>query len=732
MPIRHFDIFTAERRLLQTSGVQQLKDTRLGIEGNYWLRKILGKDPAVTAMGGIPLKLKDTVENEIKAFKANNIQPIFVFPGLSILRKDKPFSIEDRRPSTRANGWDLYDKNRLDSALQAWGNGGGIHLADLCNYVCHILHEHGIEFIRAPYSAWAQLAYMYTHPRQIVSAVYGGTELLMFDVDKVITSIDFEKGNYMWMSKKTVLQDLHVSDDQFLDICLLAGFEYCNSFPPLNHSAMSMGFTFKDVHDLVKHHKTGFNTVQAYVDDPSVSKSHYVDMFCRARCVIKYHPIITDEGQVRPLNKEYAPNDIHEFIGYRLPDELYYYLMRGLISPQSINTLVSGVLIENAPLDNGDTTEYRNFLLGLLGIRTQTLSLLTQPLHQFYQSRKIASHFYFDPTTEHIMHHHPNYNPTSNGSSPSKNATLLNTVFESTRSWHVTQEVLDAEKKNQDTATVDIAFCMKATENETNAAKTISQTPSDKVLQQKDEIVANVLWKTLEIRDFLTSSKHIHTPWGHALQVALNTTASNKNKPSFHTQEALLTAMELIRFEVLTNKPYTKSYSRIAGDENDQRHIRLISRALSLLPMDIKPEAWKGPFDRDLLVFNSFIKALNKSYRNLCEMLVLSLFLNNLAEKERTDYFDIADSLPYASDVNVAMGLVTKQYLEHTLSSDAGVAIQAVESAFPLCKSVKQDLEQAFKFWDGLVAGLNAVKDTESEAATIFLEANEWLQKRRL
>lgn len=89
--------------------------------------------------------------------RANNIQPIFVFPGLAILRKDKPFSHEDRRPVTRANGWDLYDKNRVDNALQTWGNGGGIHLADLCNYVCHILHEHGIEFIRAPYSAWAQV-----------------------------------------------------------------------------------------------------------------------------------------------------------------------------------------------------------------------------------------------------------------------------------------------------------------------------------------------------------------------------------------------------------------------------------------------------------------------------------------------------------------------------------------------------------------------------------------------
>lgn len=52
---------------------------------------------------------------------------------------------------------------------------------------------------------------------------------------------------------------------------------------------------------------------------------------------------------------------------------------------------------------------------------------------------------------------------------------------------------------------------------------------------------------------------------------------------------------------------------------------------------------WKGPFDRDLLVFNSFVKALDRSYRNLCEMLVLSLFLNSLVEKERNDYFDIAD-----------------------------------------------------------------------------------------
>ena len=62
-------VFTAERRLIQTSGVAQLKDTRLGIDGTYWLRKILAKEPALSALGGIPLKLRESVETEIKAFK---------------------------------------------------------------------------------------------------------------------------------------------------------------------------------------------------------------------------------------------------------------------------------------------------------------------------------------------------------------------------------------------------------------------------------------------------------------------------------------------------------------------------------------------------------------------------------------------------------------------------------------------------------------------------------------
>lgn len=89
--------------------------------------------------------------------RANGIQPVFVFSGLSIIRKDKPFSTEDTRPSHRATAWDFYDRGKLDLALSNWASSSGIHSAELLNSVLSILNKHNVEFIRAPYSAWAQV-----------------------------------------------------------------------------------------------------------------------------------------------------------------------------------------------------------------------------------------------------------------------------------------------------------------------------------------------------------------------------------------------------------------------------------------------------------------------------------------------------------------------------------------------------------------------------------------------
>ncbi|KAI8071294.1 hypothetical protein BC940DRAFT_166353 [Gongronella butleri] len=92
------------------------------------------------------------------------------------------------------------------------------------------------------------------------------------------------------------------------------------------------------------------------------------------------------------------------------------------------------------------------------------------------------------------------------------------------------------------------------------------------------------MWKLLEIRDFLTSSKHIHTVWGRALSIAV----AHQAQPSLAAQEAYLTAFELIRFGVLTGSPFSKTYTRPLPDAKLQQHVTLVSRTMSLLPMSLK------------------------------------------------------------------------------------------------------------------------------------------------
>ncbi|ORY95728.1 temperature dependent protein affecting M2 dsRNA replication [Syncephalastrum racemosum] len=92
-------------------------------------------------------------------------------------------------------------------------------------------------------------------------------------------------------------------------------------------------------------------------------------------------------------------------------------------------------------------------------------------------------------------------------------------------------------------------------------------------------------------------------------------------------------------------------------------------------------------------------------------------------------------SLPYASDVNVAGGLIAKHYLEHMISGTASSqeALSKTESVFTSCGHVKADLERGFRFWQGLVLGIKAVKDSgdiTEDTYNEFVEADQWLQKR--
>jgi len=468
MPIRTFEHLLHQHRNCQsTEGVQILSETRLGIEGSSWLRRVINanKEPVMTALGGsaAPLELKSHIVKELEWFKANQIQPIFVFPGILQTRKTSPFPTEDTRPSRRHIGWENYNKNQINSAKSNWSN-NNVVVADLMTMVLETLDEHGMEFMRCPYGTFAQLSYMLNHPRQIIHAVWSTSDILMYDVDKVIVSMDFEKNAFSYIDKQALLASLQITDEQFLDICLLAGDpSIIPTFPPLNSEGTELSFSWATILNLIRTYGTAYNVAMNFAEHPSIAKSNYIDAFCRTRCSIKYHLVLAEDGRIEPLNRDTAPSDMHELMGTRLPDEIYYYLSVGLISPQVINNLIGGTLIEIAPLCNGETEEYRQHLQGLLNVRTQTLALLTQPLNQHFQTKKVHTSYYFSPNTEYPMHHS---SATFNVSGRYK--------------WHVTKEFIDEQMEIQKHRKIDLLFCLIATAKEGKAAKTVSSPKEDK------------------------------------------------------------------------------------------------------------------------------------------------------------------------------------------------------------------------------------------------------------
>jgi Temperature dependent protein affecting M2 dsRNA replication len=235
----------------------------------------------------------------------------------------------------------------------------------------------------------------------------GSSELFLFDVDKVITKLDLERLQFSWLSKRACQEELGksrgISDDMFIDACMLSGSSFLPTFPPLDNprksdtirDSITMMFAFNRSVTAVCTH---------YQDDAQVQQMGYLDKYKRGRLAVKHHVIFTDDGKVEPLDVEHAPFDVHEFIGQRLPEELYFYLSKGVVGPNVLNWITSGELLEMPPLDNGESEEYHRLVRDQLPpIRTQALSLLSQTLHFYYHRKDVTVRFWFDKKAERIL-----------------------------------------------------------------------------------------------------------------------------------------------------------------------------------------------------------------------------------------------------------------------------------------------------------------------------------------
>jgi hypothetical protein len=215
---------------------------------------------------------------------------------------------------------------------------------------------------------------------------------------------NFKAGEFTWVRRQTCINDLNVTPDIFVDACLLAGTSLLPTFPPIEAPPRKPSKVKAAVDMIVSMGNSGYAVCLRYEEDPQCRLMRYLDRYRKARLAIKHHVYMNEDGKVEPLDPENAPFDVHEFISSRLNDEIYFYLSKGIIGPRILNWMTSLEIIEAQPVDNGNSTEYRNLIKDkLLPARSSSLAVLSTTLHRFYQQQKVKLRCWFeDPSDQEI------------------------------------------------------------------------------------------------------------------------------------------------------------------------------------------------------------------------------------------------------------------------------------------------------------------------------------------
>ncbi|GAA5828267.1 hypothetical protein JCM11251_002668 [Rhodosporidiobolus azoricus] len=776
MGIRALDTWLTERNLVKEVPLSALAGTRLGVDANHYLRKLLSQrepsdkcDNFTAATGGIPLSLAAQIESDMHNFRSAGITPVIVFNGIN------PLEARERPPPTdepswkRDKAWEHYEHGRVEQARTEFGGSNSFSPNDVLRLAQRQLKQRTTEFIVAPYLAWAQLAYLERHERAYVHAIYGSDELLMFDgLDRIILDIDFKGSTMTFISKAAILESMGLTSDQFLDLAILAGFEGSPTFPAID----PRDFHLRSVVDVLKQRGSGVSAVIAFKDFRPVFESNYVDTFARVRAMVKFSLVlVAHEGRVLPLplvappaaplgpgpqqppqilTAADVPQDLGDIFSSHFPDEVYYQLFRGLMGPQVISPLATGMLTEPVPLCGG-TPEYESYIRQLTeppqSPRCVALALISNVLNAVWSKKPVSAVYYFEPAIDRPIPH---------------SAPGTQEFIKSVSKWNVGARHIEDELRRQASSTIDLCLCLGGTSTTSLAQRTMVPKNAERPLDKKDEIVANTLWRFLELRSFLTSA-HQHTPHASALYLAMKNSKVNDK-----FQEPLLLAMELLRSNVLHSgkigaRPYSGGPNFQGGTEDDKRCMLLIMRVLSIVPLVFAPGVWDGPLSRELIVFNSFLRATSRSMRTLLEAICVNFLLRADAQRSYSDYLNVAFSLPFQNDTSTGMGVLFKAYGDAMCHVAGGIeAIQRtgkpegegganaeeretvreakdtvlglLEEAFGNVKSVKAELKRGFRFWHLIMLAVRSLRSSSTgpaispEVAEQFEAADLWIK----
>ncbi|KAI0198994.1 nuclease-like protein [Astrocystis sublimbata] len=717
-----------------TANVSELDDTTVTVDAAYYLQLFLAnapyQEPLLPALGGLT-GIQSHIESDLDSWKSNNTTPFFVFNGQSVVGSDE-ITIQQglRAIAGTDEAWSLYFQSQANEAVSAFGTHKGAYLVqNLYPLLQSILNRRGLYFKVAPVNAAAQLAYLDMSNSSQSSAIMGSQELLLYPIqDLVIRWIEWENGTFGCFQKKTMIKNLGVSEAMFIDAFLMTGTNFLPGFPPLKEASITprQPSTVQDAVNLLRtSEKSVANACNSFSDILSKRDPTWLQKYRRARMSVNHFTYIDETGEIKVHNPDTLTHDNWEYLGYRLPEELYHYLDRGLIGARLPSWISHGKIVVYPTLDGVGPAEYRNLVTNqLMSFRQLAIFLVLPRMNRGIQYKPIIVRVWYDDRYSHQIEYRPQ----------DPQATKC---IQQAHGWDVKQDSVDKLFPNAKHGSV--LFEVTALKNPQFSESTVLKGKTRNITSS-NLLLSITIWRYLHLRGY-TTDNHRLTPWGEALATSLealeSTVEDHPKVPGLF--EAVLLAYELIRLDILNVRHSHPELNGLPmnGSNDDKVSLLLISRCALLLKLRHQANGYTGPLSKNFLCFRSLTSSVREAGRDLFEAIVASLFLYAQAERGRDDYLHIGQSLPFLTDTDVALGIATKTLLDDIGPDDTPAQKLAKKKDFPskfvpFATHFHEDLEIACDFFDALHAGVKTLTSEMSAAdKTVWETASAYLQLRR-
>lgn len=704
-------------KYIETSTLSWFEGGTIGVDAGYYLNSILNtnvEEPLKAALGGLPFSLTTRVEDDIAAAKEAGCKLLFVFDGLSFVNKAKSGAESAKSRKAHEDGWQHYSQGDSRAPVTDFGR-ADFPAEVLERQLRKILYENGVDYVIAPFSAVAQLAYLSRCPGQPIDGVMASTDAFLFDVNKVILTIDRTESMFSWLDRSRCEHAAAcTSSDQFKEAQLLLGSAFLPIFPPL---AKNPNANVRDALAMLSRAPS----LQLFHQHRNEAPD-YADRYKKAVMTIRYHVVMTADGHVQPTALDRAPGDVHAFIGFRMPDELNVYLWRGLTGPQIMDWISTREIDLALPGGVQDCEPYRKLVIRDLEVlRFQSIRLLSQSMNRYYQTQPIKTRTWTGQETS---------------NTPSNEEDLKAKVS----TWRVPDNVMPSTKQARQPS---VHACLKVCMDKDFARKSISKArtpyfhPHHPALTTLDEVLSNAYWRFLHIRGFI-NDKHELTTWGLMLEATLATMENGSQK-----EEQALLLVEMLRYGLFNTDDATGTAVPSTDPQAEyKRHTNLLSKIACVGRLKHEPVGYVGALDRPLLTLAWQITALRQSLRDLLETCLVTMFLDGDVSRDRDDWIKLAQQLPLSSDNGAGLGLCVKIYLEalaeHATSPESmpsakeKIKNQSEFNYFSKLqdKSLHSSLSSAWELFDAVHAAAK-VGGKEVKELAVLDHVAQWIESRR-